>query len=129
LGQSVKRVSVILKKSGNPSGTISVVVRRGSNDSVALTFGTINTSSLTTSNQTFTLTAPSSHVFQANDKVLVEWAGTGSSTDKVLVSRTQNNAFDGPNTCHVTYAFTAPLIYSYITANKRDVSGTWYKEG
>lgn len=87
IGQNIKRVSIILKKSGNPTGTISIVVRKGSDNTVALTFGTINTSSLTTSDQTFTLTAPTARALQANDKVLVEWGGTGSSTNKVLVKK------------------------------------------
>ena len=123
IGQSVKRVSVILKDSGNPTGTISVVVRRGSNDSVALTFGTISASSLTTSDQTFTLTAPTSHVFQANDKVLVEWGGTGNSNDKVLVKRRNSNGFDGPNARLVFYE------NGYDNASKRDLAGTWYRQG
>ena len=129
IGQSVKRVSVILKKSGNPTGTISVVVRRGSNDSVALTFGTISISSLTTSDKTFTLTAPSAYAFQSNDKMLVEWCGTRSNTDKVLVKRRDSNGFDGPNTHHIAYSFSAPLLYSYKSENKKDLAGNWYKEG
>ena len=44
IGQSVKRVNVILIKAGNPTGTISVVVRRFSDDSIVHTFGTIDAS-------------------------------------------------------------------------------------
>ena len=49
-------------------------VRKGTGDSVAITFGTIQATTLTTTDQTFTLEAPTSHTFAANDKVLVEWA-------------------------------------------------------
>jgi hypothetical protein len=123
IGQNIKRVSIIVKKSGNPTGTISVVVRKGSDNAVALTFGTINTSSLTTSDQTFTLTASTAHVFQANDKVLVEWAGTGSSTDKVLVKRKgDSDGFGGTSAYFVAY------LTSYVTSSTRDLGGDWYKE-
>ena len=42
IGQSVKRVNVILRRAGNATGTISVVVRRFSDDSIVHTFGTID---------------------------------------------------------------------------------------
>ena len=123
IGQNVKRVSIILKKSGNPTGTISVVVRKGSDNTIALTFGTISTSSLTTSDQTFTLTALTAHVFQANDKVLVEWAGTGTSTNKVLVKRKgDSDGFGGTSAYYVSY------LNSYATSTNRDLAGDWYKE-
>ena len=73
IGNSIKKLTVILKKAGSPTGTITVLVRKGTGDSVAITFGTIQATTLTTTDQTFTLEAPTSHTF-ANDKVLVEWA-------------------------------------------------------
>jgi hypothetical protein len=124
VGENIKRVSVILKKSGNPTGTISVVVRKASDNTIALTFGTINPSSLTTSDNTFTLTAPTSRALQANDRVLVEWGGTGSSTDKVLVKRKgDSDGFGG------TSAFFVAYLNSYTSSTNRDLAGDWYKEG
>ena len=82
IGNSVKKITVILKKAGNTSGTITALVRKGTGDSIAITFGTIDAATLTTTDQTFTLEAPTSHTFAANDKVLVEWNGTGTSTDQ-----------------------------------------------
>src|SRR5688572_31882238 len=88
IGNSIKKLTVILKKAGNPTGTITVRVRKGTADSDGIIFGNpIEASTLTTTDQTFTLEAPTSHTFAANDKVLVEWAGTGTSTDQVLVKR------------------------------------------
>jgi hypothetical protein len=127
IGNQVKRVSVILKKSGNPTGTINVVVRKGSSDSVALTFGTIDASTLTNVDQTFTLTAPSSYAFAANDKILIEWDGTGSSTDMVLVKRQfssdASTGFDGSNNTKWTNYVT-----SYGTHGGSDLAGEWFKE-
>ena len=75
IGNSVKKITVILKKAGNTSGTITALVRKGTGDSIAITFGTIDASTLTTTDQTFTLEAPTSHTFAANDKVpcRMEW--------------------------------------------------------
>jgi hypothetical protein len=101
-----------------------VVVRKGSDDSVALTFGTIDPASITTSDQNFTLTAPSSHTFAANDKVLVEWAGSGSDIDKVMVKRKGDvDGFDGANTYFVAHNGS-----SYANSSVRDLAGTWEKQ-
>ena len=110
---------MILKKSGSPSGTISVVVRSGQDDST-IKFGVIDASELTTSDKSFTLRATSSHTFKSSDKVLVEWSGTGSSTDQILVKRNGIDAFDGTNTYLVGHKGT-----SYTNSNSRDLAGDW----
>jgi hypothetical protein len=126
IGQPIKRVTIILKKSGSPTGTINVVVRKGTGDSIALTFGTIDASTLTDADQTFTLTAPSSYTFAANDKVLVEWDGTASATDQVWVKRwfssDTSTGFDGSATKQATYV----SIYSSHAGS--DIGGEWFKE-
>jgi hypothetical protein len=130
IGNSVKKLTVILKKAGSPTGDITVRVRKGTDDSVGITFGTIQATSLTTTDQTFTLEAPTSHTFAANDKVLVEWAGTGTSTDQVLVKRHRYSdpaaSFDGINT-RQTYKNATSTIYS--SYNYADIAGQWSKLG
>jgi N-acetylneuraminic acid mutarotase len=121
VGKSISEVTVVLKKSGSPSGTISVLVRSGQDDSRALEFGTIAVSELATSDKSFTLKAASSHIFKSKDKVLVEWSGTGSSVDQVLVKRNGADAFDGTNTYLVGHKGT-----SYTNSNSRDLAGDWY---
>jgi N-acetylneuraminic acid mutarotase len=121
VGKSISEVTLVLKKSGSPSGTISVLVRSGQDDSRALEFGTIAASELTTSDKSFTLKAASSHIFKSKDKVLVEWSGTGSSADQVLVKRNGADAFDGTNTYLVGHKGT-----SYTNSNSRDLAGDWY---
>ncbi len=119
VGKSISEITVILKKSGSPSGTISVDVRSGQDDS-PIQFGVIGASELTTSDKSFTLRATSSHTFKSSDKVLVEWSGTGSSTDQVLVKRNGVDAFDGTNTYLVGHKGT-----SYTNSNSRDLAGDW----
>jgi hypothetical protein len=128
IGNSVKKVSVILKKAGNTSGPVTVLVRKGTGDSVSITFGTISAANLTTTDQTFTLEAPTSHTFAANDKVLVEWDGTGTSTDQVLVKRSNYTdpatSFDGINTKQTHKVATST---GYSTYNNADIAGQWSK--
>jgi hypothetical protein len=130
IGNSIKKLTVILKKAGSPTGTITVLVRKGTGDSVAITFGTIQATSLTTTDQTFTLEAPTFHTFAANDKVLVEWAGTGTSTDQVLVKRSNYTdpaaSFDGINTKQSHKNATSTSYSSYSNA---DIAGQWSKLG
>jgi Domain of unknown function (DUF1929)/Bacterial Ig domain len=128
IGNSIKKLTVKLKKAGNPTGTITVLVRNGTGDSPAITFGTIEASTLTTADQTFTLESPTSHTFAANDKVLVEWAGTGTSTDQVLVKRhayaDPAASFDGINTKQAHKVATSTGYSSY---NNADIAGEWSK--
>lgn len=124
IGQSVKRVRVILIRAGNPTGTISVVVRRFSDDSIVHTFGTIQASTLTTTAQTFTFEAPSSYTIAANDRILVEWGGTGSTTDQVRVRKSaysSTGGFDGQNTKWVQNTT------GYVVQNFYDLVGEWFR--
>jgi hypothetical protein len=126
IGQSVKRVNIILRKSGNPTGTVRLVVRRFSDGSIVHTFGTVDASSLTTSDQTFTLEATSSYTIAANDRILIEWNGTGSSTDQVWVKKSASDTsggFDGQNTKWVQY------VTGYSNQGTYDLAGEWFKLG
>jgi hypothetical protein len=128
IGNSIKKLTVKLKKAGNPTGTITVRIRKGSADSDGITFGTIDAATLTTADQTFTLESPTSHTFAANDKVLVEWDGTGTSTDQVLVKRHNYTdpaaSFDGINTKQAHKAATST---GYSSFNNADIAGEWSK--
>jgi hypothetical protein len=121
---AVKRVAVVLKKSGAPTGMINIRIRRGTDDSVALEVGTIDTAVLTTTDQRFEVTASSTYVLQADDKVLVEWEGTGSSADVVHVKRSGFDSFDGVN----TYFVSRKASGSYTNGVTRDLAGDWYYE-
>ncbi len=124
VGIAIKRVAVVLKKSGNTTGTINVRIRKGSDDSVAMEIGAIDAATLTTADQRYELTATATHVLQANDKVLVEWAGTGNSADVMYVKRTGVDTFDGTNTYYVTRKANG----TYTNSTTRDLAGDWYYE-
>jgi hypothetical protein len=125
IGQSVKRVNVIMRRAGNATGTISVVVRRISDDSIVHTFGTRDAATLsTTADQTFTFESASSYTLAANDRVLVEWGGTGTSTDQVRVRKSASSStggFDGQNTKWVQYTTV------YGSQGSYDLAGQWFK--
>jgi hypothetical protein len=124
IGQSVKRVNVIMRRAGNATGTISVVVRRFSDDSIVHTFGTRDAATLSTlADQTFTFESASSYTLAANDRVLVEWGGTGTSTDQVRVRKSaysSTGGFDGQNTKWVQYTT------GYSVQNFYDLVGEWF---
>jgi hypothetical protein len=125
IGKSIQRVTVVLKKAGNPTGTINVRIRNSSN-AIAKEIGTIDASTLTSSDQAFEVTASSAYILQANDKVLVEWVGTGSSLDVVHVKRQGSGAvFDGTS----TYFVARKANGSYSNSTNRDLAGDWYYEG
>lgn len=122
IGQPIKRVLLTLKKSGNTTGTVSILIRKSTG--IAHTFGTIDASKLTTTDQLLTFEAASSYTIAANDRLLVEWAGTGSSTDRVWVKKSvasTSGGFDGKNTKWSHFAT------SYTSQNTVDLAGEWFK--
>jgi hypothetical protein len=52
IGNSIKKLTVILKKAGNPTGQITVRVRKGTADSDGITFDPVDAATLTTTDQT-----------------------------------------------------------------------------
>ncbi len=123
IGSAIKRVAVILKKSGNTSGTIFVRIRNSSG-TIVKEFGTIDAAALTTADQTFTLTASTAYILKANDVVLVEWYGTGSLADIVNVKRSGADVVDGTNTYYVARKTSG----SYTNTTNRDMAGQWFYE-
>jgi hypothetical protein len=47
IGQAITQVSLVLKRTGNLTGTASVVIRKGTDDSIAVVLGTIDVSTIT----------------------------------------------------------------------------------
>lgn len=87
---------------GSPTGTGTVRIRRGSNDSVAATLGTINVASLTGSYQDYTFeNLSANHTMATGDRILFEWPGTGSSSDIIEVNRYTGSA--GPGAYYTAY--------------------------
>ena len=90
LGAKVKRITLRLRKNGSPTGTASIRLRKGSDDSIVKTFGTINVASLTSSYQDFTFTDTSqNYAMVVDDKLLVEYVG-GSSSNRLEIQRTSS---------------------------------------
>jgi hypothetical protein len=123
VGSAIKRVAVILKKSGSPTGQIFVRIRN-SNGAIAQEIGTIDAATLTTADQRFELTASAQYTLKANDNILVEWYGTGSLTDVVSAKRSGVDAFDGTN----TYFVARRTDGTYTTSTGRDLAGDWYRQ-
>jgi hypothetical protein len=118
-----KKVVVVLKKSGSPTGTISIVLRGGSNDLVATTFGTMDAASLTTSftEYTFTNLNATANSDSNGDKILVEFSG-GDSSNQVLVQRNASDVYSGA--AYVEFQSDS----TYATLGSRDVCMTVYAD-
>ena len=117
-----KRVTVRLKKSGSPTGTISITQRRA-NDTVACTFGTMSAATLTTSyvDYTFTNLTNTEPMDTNDDKILVEYGG-GNSSNKVSVNRISSNSYNGAEHCSFDDGGS-----SYDTDSSKDACFTIYK--
>jgi hypothetical protein len=125
IGQVVKRVNAVSKKSNNPPGATSIVVIRAFDDPIVQIFRMIDASPLTNRDKTFNLEAASSYATACNDRMLIEWNDTASSTNQVWVKKSGSDTsggFDGANT-HDEYAT------SYSNQSSYDLGGEWFKLG
>ena len=96
LGSAPKKIVMRLRKNGSPTGTASITLRKGSDDSIVKTFGTVNVASLTSSYQDFTFTdLTQTYVMVTGDMILVEYSG-GSSSNRLEIQRTSSgDAYSG----------------------------------
>lgn len=121
IGKKPKRVVILLSKTGNPpSGDITCVMRKGSDDEVAVTYahvgGALNATSLTTSPVAHTFeNLTSIYAWQNGDRLLVEYSGnTVDVTNEVNVYRDTDNPVDGAYTCAIKFdsGGIPPVAYS-----------------
>jgi hypothetical protein len=118
VGRSLKSWTIHLKKRFSPSGSVTAVVRRKSDDSVVATFSqTINASALPTTFAPFVFTLPTPYVIKANDRILVQYSGP----DRIEVQAWNSDKFDGGLTRRVRYG---PTGYSGSLQNAKDTVGT-----
>ncbi|HEX2013992.1 MAG TPA: galactose oxidase-like domain-containing protein, partial [Nitrososphaera sp.] len=123
VGKSLKRWKVYLRKRFAPSGSITAVVRRKSDDSVVATFSeTINASSLPTNFAPFEFTLPAPRIIQTNDRILVQYDGPS----RVDVEGWNSDKFDGSATRRVKY--NSSNGYSGSAQDARDTAGTLSSE-
>jgi hypothetical protein len=96
------QVSLVLKKTGNPTGTAQVVIRKGTDDSIAVTIGTIDVSTITTSDAVYTFTNTSNtYGINPGDSLLIEYT-EGNSSNFISLKVTDTDAFDGTKTHSIT---------------------------
>ena len=92
----------MLKKTGNPTGTAQLVIRKGTDDSIAVTIGTIDVSTITTSDALYTFTNTSNtYSFNPGDSLLLEYTG-GNSSNFISLKVTDADAFDGIKSHSIT---------------------------
>ena len=115
VGKTIKYWKVYLRGIGSPSGDVTAVIRRSSDDSVVAAFNeTVAASSLTASwtERTFSLGAP--HVIQPGDRILVQYSGTS----RIEISIWTTDHIDGNNTRRTRYGT------SYVGGNGTDIVGS-----
>lgn len=126
IGRKPKRVIVKLSKTGSPpAGEITCVMRKGSDDTVAVTYawtgGTLNATALTTTKTEYTFeNLTNNYAWQNGDRLLIEYSGnTVDVTNEVNVYRNTENPFDSIYTCAIKFdvggipptAYSAPDLH------------------
>jgi peptidoglycan/xylan/chitin deacetylase (PgdA/CDA1 family) len=105
VGKSIDEITLKLRKTGLPTGTVQIGVFN-TDLSVKKLFGTIDAAALTGTytNYTFTLTNGELYALQSGDRIGVRYAGGDSSNlIAVMVDRDSADPFDGANTYRQVY--------------------------
>jgi len=122
IGKWLKKWTVYLRKRLSPSGVITAVVRRKSDDAIVATFDTtFSASSLPKSFAPFEFTLSSPYVIQTDDRILVEYSGP----ERVDVEAWNSDQFDGSATRRVKYSSTG---YSGSWQDTKDTVGIMSSE-
>jgi hypothetical protein len=99
----IKKAIFSLAKSGSPTGTLTVCIRKGSDDTIAVTLGTLDVSTLTTTKTAYSFTnINNTYAMTVDDKVSIEYAN-GTSSNYVICYNSTSNTVDGANTCFFYY--------------------------
>jgi hypothetical protein len=122
IGRSIKRWTVYLRRRLGPTGPVSAVIRRKSDDAVVARFSeTIDAAGLPTSFSAIVFTLSSPYVIRANDRMLVEYSGP----ERVDVEASNGDRFDGSLTRRVKYGAGG---YSGSFQNTKDTLGVMSSE-
>jgi hypothetical protein len=128
IGKTAKRVVVKLSKTGSPpAGAITVVLRKGSDDTVAVTFTytggpSLDASALTTTKTAYTFeNLTSTYVWSNGDRICVEYSSNTTDTaNDINVFRDTTNPYDGTSSCAVkfdTFSTGSPPPDGYSAAD------------
>jgi hypothetical protein len=110
VGHKPKRVAWWLRKQNSPDGPITCVLRKGSDDTVAVTYeiksigGTVRTTPIqaeeltTTDQECIFENKDAVYTIVPGDRMSVEYSN-GTEANQVEVARQTDDPFDGPNTC------------------------------
>ena len=121
VGKKPRRVLLRLNRTGTPpAGAITVVLRKGSDDSVAVTYQYTGGPSLDATSLTLTKTdytfdnLTANYAMQVGDRICVEYSGnTTDTSNEVNVFRNTSNPFDGANTCAIKFDSGGPPPVQY----------------
>lgn len=112
IGKKPKRVVLRLSRTGNPpSGNVTCVLRKGSDDQIAVTYtytgggGNLDAATLSTSITDYTFeNLTSNYAWQNGDRLMVEYSGnTVDTANEVNVFRDTDDPVDGKFTCAVKF--------------------------
>lgn len=126
-GSPLLEADFYLRKSGSPTGTLTVRVRN-INDSIKATMGTLDVSTLTGSfAEKLFINLGNTYRLVTGDKILAEYSG-GDSSNYVLISKrdTLSGALSGntPNTNCVRYRSSGAAPLGYLEYNSREINGS-----
>ena len=125
-GVPLAEADFYFRKSGSPTGTLTVRVRN-TNDSIKATMGTLDVSTLTGSmSEKLFINLGNTYRLVTGDKILAEYSG-GDSSNYVLIAKrdTLSALLDNtPNTKSVRYKSSGGSPTGYNEYNSREVNGS-----
>jgi hypothetical protein len=123
IGKVLTQVQIWLRRnSSSATGTATCTIRYGTSDGIAVTMGTVDITTLSSSTLSlvsFTNNA-NSYALASGDKILIEYP-FGSSSAALKMDESSSGSQDGTKTCSVRYNGTS---YTIVTSN--DMAGNMW---
>ena len=124
IGKKLRRVTIYLKKFAGVTGTATLNIRRGRDNTIITQFGSIDVATLLTNDKEIVFeNLNNTHRMAKDDKVTLDFTG-GSANAYILIGINQSDFWDGNRTCLVRRE-PNPSGH-YVEDLTFDLAGTFY---
>lgn len=124
IGKKIRRVTLIMKKWNGATGTATLNIRRGNDNTIITQMGSIDVSTLTTNDRLVNFeNLNNTHRMAKNDRLVLNYS-EGSAATYIILAINQSDFWDGRRTCLVRRE-PNPSSH-YVEDLTYDLAGTIY---
>jgi len=112
IGKVLTQIQIWIKSNNSATGTATCTIRKGTDDSIATTMGTIDVTTISSNMTLYNFTNnTNAYAIAVNDKILLEYSATSNN---IAPDESNSGTVDTTKTCAVRYQSGS---YSIKTSN------------